>query len=261
MPYAYLVDEDGNILQVDGTNLVVKIGDGSDTVDIETIFTQLSTQEGLVTNSLMYGQRRGFSTARPVQLDTDDGSIPGSVVHLATVGLNYAFDGSNWRRLPGDTLTKSLINISQAHHEVHQGFAYSNFLYESIAGTSNLDLLIRVGASKTAHITFEASALSAAFLFLIENPTVTVQGVVQPEYNRNRDIGTDNANAVCYHTSTTAGGTTLLQKYIPAGNRSGSHSGDRNEWVLKQSEDYILRITNIGASANPASMQLSWYEI
>lgn len=259
----YLVDVDGNLLQVDGTNLVVKIGDGTDIADVEELVSvdNIDGKKGLVTKSEIYG-RSTSAVSSPIGIEeasNDARTRFGFCIKSSS--RMFAFNGTSFDRVINDPLTNALVNVSQSHHEVHDASAYSNFLYASIAGTSDLDLLIRVGASKTAHITFEVSAASAAFLFLIENPTVTVQGTAQPEYNRNRDIGTDNANAVCYKNSTTAGGVTILEKYIPAGNRSGSHSGDRNEWVLKQSEDYILRITNIGAAANPASMQLSWYEI
>ena len=162
-----------------------------------------------------------------------------------------------------DEITGALTVIPTVHHEVHEGDMFtSSFIAQALADDATLELLLRTGATKFVHLTFFASCGGDAEIALLESVTVNSSGVQMNERN-NKRTENDNAELVVSHTPTTVGGIFLLEAILPGGtggNASGGLLRQDTEFILKQSADYLLSLTNRSGAAKPAGIVINWYE-
>lgn len=198
-----------------------------------------------------------------------EGSVAGSVltdqVDRATrlVGVIY---GSEGQPLYQDPVEPAAVIISFSHHEIHEGNMYT---------TSVLDLDVDIAAPKyvmirapnTAtriHAIFAVSSSGAALAQLFENPTVTLDGAPLVELNNERNSPNVAEAATFEDPTIAADGTQLFAERLGgAGTGQRTLSGSvytREEWVLLQAEDYIVKIT-VDADNTEVTLSIVWYEV
>ena len=164
--------------------------------------------------------------------------------------------------LPRDS-SGALRIIDQQHHEIHAGVHYTCSTYESIGAGSTLSMMITTpaAASGVAHMTGAMLTDGAGVWTWNEAPNAT-GGSALVEYNNDR-TSTNAATVVCTKDPTfTSTGTVLIQSHIgtyaPSVNVGGQFS-NRQEWILKASTKYLIRLTADGASCRSAIVA-EWYE-
>jgi len=115
MPYAFLVDRDGNVLEVDNKYLVVKISDGTEIADIETVTSStvpnLDEKKGLVTNAVL-AARISDTIIRTMHGGYPNDGLGNSKNCLFTHSRLATFNGATWDRARSKTSDGSDINNS-----------------------------------------------------------------------------------------------------------------------------------------------------
>jgi hypothetical protein len=156
-----------------------------------------------------------------------------------------------------DTVTNTQVNIDYAHHEIHDGDAFS---CTYVATASGVVIHIKTGA-KYAHIKILVECAVGVVGALYEDPTSSNDGTGLTEVNRNRNSATSPTVAV-FHTPTTSNNGTLLESWASGNStgaaRFGGASRADDEWVLKPNESYLKVITP--DSSARVAVRLDWYE-
>ena len=172
---------------------------------------------------------------------------------------------NNFSKAEVDELTPSLTVISIPHNRVHVGDMYSaSHLFIDVASTANADILVKVGSNKDLHFIFSISAGAEAYVYLYEDPTITDDGTAVNIYNMNRG-SSNTSDANVYFTPTIgAVGTQLCVGSLPAAFKKNDMGGtirQDTEWNLEEDTNYLIRVINNGAGAEPIAIQLEWYEV
>ncbi len=96
--------------------------------------------------------------------------------------------------------------------------------------------------------------------------TAKVNGTGMGEHNHNRNIADAAGLAVTHTPDAGADGSEIHHERFgndagPPGNSSGGAGANRGtqEWILKQNERYLLRVTSRSANNN-ISIVIDWYE-
>lgn len=164
-------------------------------------------------------------------------------------------------RSRGD-LGVGFVVVDTVHQMMHDGRFYTASVVNAALGAgANLDVLIRVAASTEAHLRIRAAAGADAALQLFEAPTNSATGSAVSVRNRNRKIPR-SATTLVFSGPTITGTGTLLQSSSIVGGVLLSPGGESDvfeEWILAPG-DYLVRLTNNGAGAVPASINLDFYE-
>ena len=98
--------------------------------------------------------------------------------------------------------------------------------------------------------------------------SIVLAGTEIIPFNANRNSTTnptlvmkfiDNASVANANSDTAVGGATFLEhSLVGSGRQVGGGVSGRDEWILKPSEDYLLRFVAIAAGF--VDYHLSWYE-
>ena len=193
-------------------------------------------------------------------------------------------DAGSLRDLRADLSTHSLQIIDYEHHEVHAGSAF-HVSYSVTTANSDDDvtgiMFTTPDSTKWLHMIATFSCGSAAEAIILEAPTLADAGDGSDKVvlNRNRnstttslvqsleDTPTVGSVTTMNETEWTAvgvsGGTELSHEYLAGGTgprAAGGISRGTQEWILKQNTTYVFYLQNTGASANPHSISLDWYE-
>jgi hypothetical protein len=117
-------------------------------------------------------------------------------------------------------------------------------------------------------MTIEFDTESETDWYFYEDVTINVAGTEVTPVNHNRNSTNTSGLTVKVITNTTtananadtavAAATTLMHGIAGAGKKVGGQGGARNEFILKQNEDYSLRF--IATAAGYVSFHLDWYE-
>lgn len=162
----------------------------------------------------------------------------------------------------------TLVTIPYNTQQTHSGrFFFTNYYVAALASGAAIDLLVVTGSGTTPHIAVMADLGAAGTLSIYEGVTTSADGTGLAAFNANRQ-STKIATAVVTHTPTVTntGITLLLNHYIAGGTTGNSVGGSSTDFaritelVLKTSTKYLFRVTNLGAGAVGASMQLGWFE-
>ena len=159
--------------------------------------------------------------------------------------------------------------IEQEHFKIHQGKGFTvaqRLVIDNSGGaTPTHEFLGVVPAGVFPHfrkitITSDGGPLDVDFY---EGATVSNNGSLVTSYNNNRN--SDNpAGLLVYDAPTiTDDGTNLEPIMIPGTKQAGSLGSEgSNEWILKVSTNYLIRITNntTGAGASNFTVNMYWYE-
>lgn len=177
--------------------------------------------------------------------------------------------------IPLDSVSGAAISIDFQHHELHEGDSFS-VIYSVVdlgAMTTPNDMITldftTPNTTKWGHFLFSASGSADWRVRLIEAPsggaaTPTGQFTI---LNKNRNSATTStfigsaAGNVNYDATLATGGTTLWDQYLEGSGgpmAGGTSGGSRNERILKQNTKY--QVSLFGADANPATLQITWYE-
>jgi hypothetical protein len=120
-------------------------------------------------------------------------------------------------------------------------------------------VLIKVPSGYQAFLRWQLSSELGVTFYIFENPTTTANGTAEPTWNMNRNSSnTNNVNAY-YDPTVTAEGTELLAQLVAGSNQSASAGTSDIELVLKENEDYLLKIISRG-NGNEMNYELNWFE-
>ena len=171
---------------------------------------------------------------------------------------------------PGiDTQDSARVSIAFQHHEVHEGKHYTVAVVDTdvdIAGPKYM----RITAPDTTtriHFMGVVSASAAALVEFYEDPTINAAGNALTEQNNNRNVA-NAATATTFEDTTTQApnndGTLLFAGRIGgtgiAQTRFAGNIADREEWILKQNEDYLAKVT-VDADNTEVVIVFTWYEV
>jgi len=168
-----------------------------------------------------------------------------------------------------DTINRARVTIAFQHHEVHEGNHYTVAVVDTdvdIAGPK----YVRITAPDTAtriHFMGVASADGASLVEFYEDPTILAGGTALVEHNNNRN-SVNVATATALEDTTTQApnndGTLLFAGRIGgtglASTRFAGSVADREEWILNQGEDYLVKVT-VDADNTEVAIVLTWYEV
>lgn len=184
-----------------------------------------------------------------------------------------AIDGNT--KNPRDDGSGALQSITFAHHKLHDGDAYSvdDVITLGDGGVREI-LIITPNTTKWAHMVFSAATAlkGQAELFEGAQPGYIAANAI-PIYNRNRNSSNTSGLLVCHtpgnNSSSSSSGEAGVEVRLAfqawgavgLGNNPGHGGGDRGtvEWMLKQDETYLVRVTS-QAATNVCSIHLDWYE-
>lgn len=237
------------IVDVDGVDVeVTTMANWADNLD---------GKKALITASLMNARlTNDNATIRPIQMDEKVDDSPSYGYGVSTLAHLYAFNGSKFDRLRIDNLVKILPVLDAEHYQIHAGVFFSNRHFTTLGAAGSQDYLIKVGASKNLHFKFEIGCEDGLRWYLYENPTITANGTALALFDHDRQAAA-TSTAAFYHTPTNSAlGSLIDTGYIGA---NGSYRSEE-EWILKKSEDYIIRLLDRGAGGD-VSFRPEWYEI
>ena len=132
----------------------------------------------------------------------------------------------------------------------------------ALADDAPVEILIRVVASRFAHVALRAGAGGDAEVAFFEGPTSSADGSAVGALNRNRASSIVATTLVFEGPTLSADGTPLASGFVPGGTGGNSIGGSVDtfgEWVL-DANDYLVRLTNRAGTAQPAALSLIWYE-
>lgn len=158
----------------------------------------------------------------------------------------------------------TVVSIGTVHARIHQGLFYSaDVIDPALASAADLNVLIRPAATVSMHTRFSIVTGGDAQVWLFEGTTFSAPGAVETASNRNRFSGHVAQGLVNSGPTITADGVQLLTGLIVGGKSGQSSGGVREsfeEWILKTSEVYLLRVRNLNAQAQAADIQVDFYE-
>ena len=164
-------------------------------------------------------------------------------------------------RLPRDSTSGALITIDDALRRIMEGAAFHVSDSNVIANTNSRTLLLTTPNTTTrVHLAFKIGTNVLVQYFLYENPTISNVGTDVTAYNRDRNSATAATLTVKHTPTVSDAGTALSQGYLVTNNINSERVEDRL-WVLKQNEEYLLRVTNnSGGNAN-ITILVDWDEV
>ncbi len=169
---------------------------------------------------------------------------------------------------PYDPISRIPVFIDYAHHQVHEGETYSVVqLIGTVANDANKDYRITTGSvtptTRTPHWVHEVIADSSSEVYFYEASTggTVTGGTAMTVQNRNRNSTNVAVTAVYENPSVTATGA-LLWVGMLTGSKNAVGSSDRSldEWDLKPSATYLLRVTSRNAQGSKVVVRMNWYE-
>lgn len=207
-------------------------------------------------------------------VSVDNSIEPGSVdVKTEEVdGVHYP-----WFKLVGDALVPAYVDqysgavgiIEQEHLKIHQGkgFTLAKRLVIDDAGgaTPAHEFLGVVPAGVFPHFrSLQVVSDGGDFdVDFYEGATVSANGSLATPYNNNRNSSTE-AGLLVYDGPTVTNDGALLEPILAPGTKQTGSFGSEgsNEWNLKVSTNYLIRITNLtaGAGTSRFTVNMFWYE-
>ena len=156
-----------------------------------------------------------------------------------------------------------LLFIDSLHNRIHAGSFFSAGISNAaLANGAVLELLIQTPATGTIHLRGEAAAGGNAGIEMYEGTTFSAAGTASPSANHNR-LSSNVSTVVVTHTPTlTADGSQLVSDIIIGGQTGKAFGGSVSpeEWLLDQSQVYLLRLTNTAGTVQPARIALDFYD-
>lgn len=165
-----------------------------------------------------------------------------------------------------DVFTGAVGVIEQEHLQIHngQGFTVSaRFTIPNVGGTHEFLAIVPAGVFphfRSFTVTSDGGPNNVDFY---EGATYSAEGTLITPFNNNRN-SSNAAELLVYDTPTLlTDGLRLEPILIPGTKQSGSFGSEAsNEWILKQDETYMVRITNntVGAGISNFTINMFFYE-
>ena len=165
-----------------------------------------------------------------------------------------------------DDVTHAITTVDYPHHELHGGSAYF-VIYSALAGDTDV-IEVRIetpNTTKWAHMLIDIESALAATVEIWEGTTKTHEaGNVLAALNRNRNSSNSSGLTICHTPGGSESSGAIITEYIGAATTSGrvaagGRSGGRNEIILDQNNDYLIRVTS-RADSNALTIILDYYE-
>lgn len=169
-----------------------------------------------------------------------------------------------------DRLTHAVAVISSEHRQTHDGMTFH--FTERFAALANLgvhNVLFKVPAGTYPHAyTFRFSIQDAPVnIEIYEGTTVSADGSAVSTFNRNRNSTRTPTCTAFTGPTITGDGTLIHDRYVPSAGGSGVNTvgiigdGAGEEWLLKPSTNYLIRLTNNSGGAIDGTYEMLWYEL
>ncbi len=179
----------------------------------------------------------------------------------------YLYDGDSWQRyIDIDDRSGAVGSISQEHLKIHEGLLYTVSSTVTIANVGGVhDFMAVVPAGTFPHfrsITISTDNGPIAVQFF-EDTTVSASGSLITAYNNSRSSLNVTTVLIYDSPTVTSAGVVLETIVIPGNKQTGSFGSESsNEWILKPSTNYIIRVTNntIGAGDSEVTINMFFYE-
>lgn len=171
-----------------------------------------------------------------------------------------------------DDLTRALITVDYAHHEVHEGSHYLYINAQNVAASTTIPFtIVTPNSAKEAHFGFIVQGEAEWDLQIFEGATgLTSAGtpVSNPAVvNNNRN--SSKVNTTILNGSPILGGgskgTLIVRKHAGASGPSAAadqtgQAGTGEEIILKRNTTYWIDLSNIDTGTNWLSWVVEWYE-
>lgn len=140
------------------------------------------------------------------------------------------------------------------------------------AGFTATPIYVAGSASNDGNYTIDGGGVAVGELTLVAGDalaveaageTVTItEGVLMAPINRNRNSSKVATVTVVNTPGVSATGTSICKEHWGSGLAGGAAGQNRgvSEIILKQNEQYLIRVTNQTAAANQISSLITWYE-
>ena len=167
--------------------------------------------------------------------------------------------------LQRDSVTGAVKTIDSVHAEIHEGEHFIVTIYDGDVDNAAPKYL-RITTPNTStrcHLITAVSGSGGVLYEFYEDPTLLAAGAALTEYNNDRNSATA-ATATTFEDTTTQGPNndgTLLDAGFSGGEkkRVSGESGSRDEFILKQNEDYLVKVTADDDNTK-ITITLKWYE-
>lgn len=185
---------------------------------------------------------------------------------------------SNFRSSPGDEerlkfdpYAHAITVIQEQHRVLHDGFMFH--ASGKVTGMINAnvdDFLFVVPAAVHPH--FQSFKLELGRgdvdILIYEGATTSDDGTVQTSFNINRNSANTPGSALYIGPTVTDVGTLIHTGWaVPTGTGTGLSatgtivSSQGEEWVLKPSTKYLIRVTNNSGATISYRWETLWYEL
>ena len=185
---------------------------------------------------------------------------------MATEYPKVTVTDNTGRELCIDSVACGLKIIDTEHAEVHEGEHYCVSHYDSDTDTDGTVIVhcITPDTAARIHVIFSVEVSSHALFEIYENPTTSNNGTALTAYNSDRNSA-NTTTSLWFHTPTVSNaGTLLLTRVLgssganPTGAR-GSALSRGDEFILKQNEQYLFRVTALVDNVKCA-LDMQFYE-
>jgi hypothetical protein len=155
----------------------------------------------------------------------------------------------------------TVTTIEFDHYRIHQGTSYHFSNHSSYANNEVKGFIVETGA-KTLHLTINVFLEPQAEVDIYEAPTGETTSTVYTWINRNRtSANTCSSTLKLASVLPSSPGTQLMMFIMGSAASSGASSQytRAQEWILKTSTKYYIKITSL-ASSNDITISLDGYE-
>lgn len=191
-----------------------------------------------------------------------DAVIPDHEVHPSKL-LVYDTDTGTWHTVDAIGGKQIGVGLSWVHQKLHEGRFFSGgYLNPAVANGGTVDILFQTGAAGTFHGMAEASSSGDAVMTMYEGVTFSAAGTAVTMTNHNRNSLNVMTEGVTHTPTITGLGTQLNGPiFVPGGKATGSGGtgGFSEEFILKSSTAYLLRITNTSGVAQQVGAIVKGY--
>lgn len=171
-----------------------------------------------------------------------------------------AFNGTNWRNVVLDVITRAIPFITYEHHEIHSGCHFFICDFDTdMAVNETLEFVITTPeGSKLSHMTLDFSSGLGATLQIYKGGSNIVGGIPVTPQNNNQNSSTVSILTILKEPISMTDGTRIAG-YLAGGNRNGGMNVREKELVLEAGQTYLFRFTSL-ANSNTLSYCGEWYE-
>jgi hypothetical protein len=160
-----------------------------------------------------------------------------------------------------DPATNATNTVQYEHHEIHAGdhYNYCDYALSQAADDDIEFVLTTPDTAKWIHLLFEVQSSEGATIELYEGASGISGGTaITPRNNNRNSTKTSGVTLVKDPTSITSDGV-RASGFVAGGTRDAGINNREKEFVLKQNETYLVRVTSL-AVGNEIGWCAEWYE-